>query len=75
MNENRWFIHNKVCFIDNHAYVAGGIGEKKAEKFSYKDNKWIPLPDYPIKSDLQGWSSALVYMPLKIKEEKTENEQ
>ena len=69
MNDARYHICNKICFIDNHAYVAGGESKEKAEKFSYKDNKWIALPNYPIKSDLYGWSSALAFIPQEIKEE------
>ena len=48
MNDKRDEIRNKVCFIDGHAYVAGGISKEKAEKFDYKQKKWIALPNYPI---------------------------
>ena len=48
MNDGRVYISNKVCFIDGHAYVAGGKSKEKAEKFDYKQKKWIALPNYPI---------------------------
>ena len=65
MNDERDRILNKVCFIDGQAYVAGGDSEEKAEKFDYKQKKWISLPNYPIKSNLMGWSCALAFTPLK----------
>ena len=41
MNEGR-DLRNKVCFIDEHAYAVGGLNSK-AEKFNFKDKKWVPL--------------------------------
>ena len=55
MNDNREHIGNKVCFIDGYAYVAGGHSKEKAEKFNYKENKWIALPNYPIRDDISSW--------------------
>jgi len=39
MNEGR-DLRNKVCFIDDNAYAVGGLNSK-AERFNYKDKKWI----------------------------------
>ena len=36
MNDRRVEIRNKVCFMNGHAYVAGGHSEEKAEKFDYE---------------------------------------
>ena len=69
MNDKRNDIRNKVCFIDGHAYVAGGSSKEKAEKFDYKQKKWISLPNYPIKHDLSTWSSALSFITQEIKQE------
>ena len=65
MNDKREYICNKVCFIDGHAYVAGGKSKEKAEKFDHKQKKWISLQNYPIKHDLFDWSCALAFTPLK----------
>ena len=69
MNDVRDEIRNKICFIDGHAYIAGGRSKEKAEKFDYKQKKWIPLPCYPISSNLGLWSSALTFIPQEIKQE------
>ena len=69
MNDHRDEIRNKVCFVDDHAYVAGGVSGERVEKFDYKQNKWISLPDYPIKDDLNRWASALTFIPEEIKQE------
>ena len=67
MNDARDTIRNKVCFMKGHAYVAGGNSKEKAEKFDYKQKKWIPLPNYPIKNNLEWWSCALTFIPQEIK--------
>ena len=67
MSESRNSIKNKVSFIDGYAYVAGG---HQAEKFDYKEKKWIPLPGYPIKGDLGDWTCALTFIPQEIEKEK-----
>ena len=36
MNDNRGYICNKVCYMNGHAYVAGGSSKEKAEKFDYE---------------------------------------
>ena len=59
MNDNRIEIRNKICYIDGYAYVAGGDSNEKSEKFCVKENRWITLPNYPIKDDLCTWSCAL----------------
>ena len=69
MNDERNTIRNKICFVDGHAYVAGGDSKEKAEKFDYKQKKWIALPNYPIKHDLAGWSCALTFIPEGITQE------
>ena len=61
MNEGR-DLRNKVCFIDDHAYAVGGLNSK-AEKFSYKEKSWIPIPEYPLSDNLDSWASALAYVP------------
>lgn len=61
MNEGR-DLRNKVCFIDDHAYAVGGLNSK-AEKFSYKDKKWVPLSEYPLSDNLDSWACALCYIP------------
>ena len=61
MNEGR-DLRNKVCFIDDQAYAIGGLNSK-AEKFSYKERKWIPIPEYPLSDNLDSWASALSYIP------------
>lgn len=61
MNEGR-DLRNKVCFIDDYAYAVGGLNSK-AEKFSYKEKKWIPIPEYPLSDNLDSWASALCYIP------------
>lgn len=61
MNEGR-DLRNKVCFIDEYAYAVGGLNSK-AEKFSYKEKKWISLPEYPLSDNLDSWASALCYVP------------
>ena len=38
---------NKVCFINEHAYVVGEINQK-AEKYSVKERKWIAMENFPI---------------------------
>ena len=70
MNDLRPYIGKGFCFIDNHAYVAGGHKKRRlAEKFDYKAKTWIPLPNYPIKENLDEWSGALAFIPQEIKEE------
>ena len=61
MNEGR-DLRNKVCFIDDNAYAVGGLNSK-AEKFSFKEKKWIPIPEYPLSDNLDSWASALCYIP------------
>lgn len=61
MNEGR-DLRNKVCFIDDFAYAVGGLNSK-AEKFSYKEKKWITIPEYPLSDNLDSWASALCYVP------------
>ena len=51
MNDSRW-LNNKVYFIDEHAYVAGGSSLEKAEKYCYNEKIWKDLPNYPVKDDL-----------------------
>ena len=51
MNDSRW-LNNKVYFIDEHAYVAGGSSLEKAERYCYKEKIWKDLPNYPVKDDL-----------------------
>ena len=51
--ENR----NSACFVGDYAYVAGGKNSK-AHKFSYKDQKWESIQDYPISDTLNSWTSA-----------------
>ena len=75
MNIVRNYIRNKVCFIDGHAYVAGGESKENAEKFDYKQKKWIALPNYPIIDNLEDWSSALTFIPQEIKQETKEDEE
>ena len=75
MNDTRDAIRNKVCFIDGFAYIAGGTSEEKAEKFDYKQKKWIALPNYPIEDELYEWSSALTFTPEEIKQETKETEE
>ena len=55
-------MRNKVCFIDDFAYAVGGLNSK-AEKFSYKEKKWISIPEYPLSDNLDSWASALCYVP------------
>ena len=59
MNDIRGNICNKICYIDGYAYVAGGSSQEKSEKFSVKENRWINLPNHPIKNNLEDWSCAL----------------
>ena len=61
MNEGR-DLRNKVCFIDDHAYAVGGLNSK-AEKFNYKERKWVPIPEYPLSDNLDSWACALCYVP------------
>ena len=65
MNAKRNSIWNKVSFLDGYAYVVGGSA-KTAEKFDYKEKKWIPLPGYPISDSLDTWTSALSFIPQEI---------
>ena len=61
MNEGR-DLRNKVCFIDEHAYAVVGLNSK-AEKFSFKEKKWVPLVEYPLSDNLDSWACALTYTP------------
>ncbi len=61
MNEGR-DLRNKVCFIDDHAYAVGGLNSK-AEKFNYKEKRWVPLTEYPLSDNLDSWACALTYIP------------
>ena len=61
MNEGR-DLRNKVCFIDENAYAVGGLNSK-AERFNYKDKKWIPIPEYPLSDNLDSWACAMTYIP------------
>ena len=75
MNDVRNLIRDNVCFIDGHAYVAGGSSQEKAEKFHYGQQKWVALPNYPIKDELRGWSSALTFTRQEIQQETIKNNQ
>ena len=72
MNDEHFYIDKKICFIDGCAYVAGGLLEEKAEMFDYKENKWTSIKNYPIKSDLKGWTCALAFTPQKYSEDDAE---
>lgn len=61
MNEGR-DLRNKVCFIDDHAYAVGGLNSK-AEKFNYKEKKWVPISEYPLSDNLDSWACAMCYVP------------
>jgi len=61
MNEGR-DLRNKVCFIDENAYAVGGLNSK-AERFNYKDKKWIQIPEYPLSDNLDSWACAMTYVP------------
>lgn len=61
MNEGR-DLRNKVCFIDENAYAVGGLNSK-AERFNYKDKKWIQIPEYPLSDNLDSWACAMTYIP------------
>ena len=76
MNDDRSVIHNKVCYVDGYAYVAGGNSKEKAEKFDYEQKEWIALfQNYRIKDSLFAWSSALTFIPQEIKQETKEDEE
>lgn len=72
MNDSRPFC-KQVCFIEGHAYVAGGDHNEKAQKFDYSKKEWISLPNHPIKDTLASWSSALTFTPQKTQQEKKED--
>lgn len=61
MNEGR-DLRNKVCFVDDNAYAVGGLNSK-AERFSYKQKRWIPLTEYPLSDNLDSWACAMTYVP------------
>lgn len=61
MNEGR-DLRNKVCFIDDNAYAVGGLNSK-AERFNYKDKKWVQIPEYPLSDNLDSWACAMTYVP------------
>ena len=46
MNDCRW-LNNKVYFIDEQAYVAGGSSLEKAERYCYKEKIWKDLQRHP----------------------------
>ena len=55
-------MRNKVCFIDDNAYAVGGLNSK-AEKFNYKEKKWVTIPEYPLSDNLDSWACAMCYLP------------
>ena len=61
MNEGR-DLRNKVCFIDENAYAVGGLNSK-AERFNYKEKKWINIAEYPLSDNLYSWACAMTYVP------------
>ena len=71
MNIDGKYISNKICYIDGCAYIVGGDNQIKAEKFDFKEKKWMRLPNYPNQkvNSLWPWSCALTYTPVEINQE------